>query len=77
MVLCNRRHHKSIIEIKGDAMNKKLILMLLLLAVTFTLGCVQPQAAITSQEQVSKAVTNISQGTEKVGSILEDIDKKL
>jgi len=57
-------------------MNKKLLLLLLLLAVTFTLGCVQ-QPAITSQEQVSTAVTNISQGTEKIGSILEDIDKKL
>ena len=57
-------------------MNKKLILLLLLLAVTFTLGCVQ-QPAITSQEQVSTVVTNVSQGTEKVGSLLEDIDKKL
>lgn len=51
--------------------------MLLLLAVTFTLGCVQQQPAITNQEQVTKVVTNISQGTEKLGSILEDIDKKL
>ena len=58
-------------------MNKKLVLILLLLAVTFTLGCVQQQPAITSQEQVTKAVTNISQGTEKLGSILEDIDKKI
>ena len=58
-------------------MRKAAILMLLLLAVTFTLGCVQQQPAITSQEQVTKAVTNISQDTEKISSILEDIDKKL
>ncbi len=57
-------------------MNKKLILLLLLLAVTFTLGCVQ-QTAITSQEQASKAVANISKDTAEIGSILEDIDKKL
>ncbi len=57
-------------------MNKKIILMLLLLAVTFTLGCVQ-QTTIKNQEDVSNAVTNISTGTEKIGSILEDIDKKL
>jgi len=57
-------------------MNKKLILMLLLLAVTFTLGCVQ-QPSIKSQADVSTAVTNISQKTAEIGSILEDINKKL
>ncbi len=57
-------------------MNKKLVIMLLLLALTFVAGCVQ-QPAIRSQEEASERITNVSQNTENVGQMLADIDKKL
>lgn len=58
-------------------MKKKVILVLLLLLAAFTLGCAAPAKDIQSQEDVSRAVMNISQDVEDVSSTLEEIDQKL
>lgn len=57
---------------------KILVLMLLLLAVTFTAGCVsQPTGNIKSQEDVQKSLPNITKNIENIGSTLKDLDTKL
>lgn len=57
---------------------KTLIIILLLLAVTFTAGCTQQsQPAIKSQAEASERITNVSQNIEDVGQTLADIDRKL
>ena len=56
----------------------KLIVLLLLLAVTFTAGCVsQPTGSIKSQDDVQKSLPNITKNIEDIGSTLADLDKKL
>ena len=56
----------------------RLIVLLLLLAVTFTAGCVsQPTGNIKSQEDVQKSLPNITKNIEGIGQTLQDLDKKL
>lgn len=57
-------------------MNRKMLILMLLL-VTLTAGCIQQQTAIKSQQQVSEAVKDVSQNAETIGSTLNDIDEAL
>ncbi len=55
-----------------------IMIFFVLISMVFISGCTtQSQGEIKNTEQVSKAVTNISQNVEDVSSILNDIDKKL
>lgn len=58
-------------------MKRIILVLMLLLAVTFVCGCVSSGTTIKSQEEASGAVTNVSEGVEKIGEILEGIDKKI
>ena len=61
-------------------MNKKLLILGLLLAVVVISGCVAPAApapAITNPEEATKAVANISDQVDKVSSVLDGIDRAL
>lgn len=62
----------------GSNKRKMLVVMLLLLAVTFSAGCVsQPATTIKSQEDVQKTLPNITKNIDDIGSTLADLDNKL
>ena len=67
----------------GDLMNKKKIIMaIMLLLVVLAAGCTQQSAGtgattIKSQDDVGKAITNVSTSIGSVSDILDDIDSKI
>lgn len=59
---------------------RKALVLLLIVLVIFTMavsGCTAPEGTITSSEEASQAISDIGEGVGDVGSILEDIDRKL
>jgi len=71
---------------KGIVITKLIVIAAIIIAVVYflsqqgqlpSIGAPAKQTTIKSTEQASKEITEIGSGVENVGSILEDIDKRL
>ena len=64
-----------------NSKNKKIMRAVLILLVVLAAGCTQQGGAapsnIKSQDDVGKAITNVSTSIDSVSNILDDIDSKI
>lgn len=60
---------------------RRVLVLLVMVLLVFTMavsGCTAPkEGEIKTGEEASQAITEVGEGVSEVGSILEDIDRKL